>query len=72
MVQLIAVRILARAPERRLLLKRRREEAMNVSHRMGTIPARYRRAAGNEGALAGSMEPPGWACAQTQGASLVR
>lgn len=30
------------------------------------------RRAGNEGALAGSMGPPGWACAQTQGASLVR
>ncbi|KAJ8922841.1 hypothetical protein NQ315_007876 [Exocentrus adspersus] len=27
---------------------------------------------GNEGALAGSMGPPGWACAQTHGASLVR
>lgn len=32
----------------------------------------FSRRAGNEGALAGSMGPPGWACAQTQGASLVR
>lgn len=30
------------------------------------------RNAGNEGTLAKGMEPPGWACAQTLGANLVR